>query len=127
MIKGKVTENLIPMVSIDVRNEAGSYQTLTFTVDTGFNGELTLPPAVIRRLGIPHEEQTLVILADGSQIRPIIYRGITLWHGRRRVTRIIELDDAPLLGMSMLSDSTLMIRARPDSDVLIVEANQETN
>lgn len=41
--------------------------------------------------------------------------------------RIIEPDDAPLLGMSMLIDSTLTIRARPDSDVLIAEANQETN
>jgi predicted aspartyl protease len=44
-------------------------------IDTGFNGFLSLPPAVTALLGLPLADNETVVLADGSQVSLAVYQG----------------------------------------------------
>ena len=112
------------MVTIDVENCIEGFQSLNFIVDTGFSDELAMPSDLIQRLVLPYADGTSVILADAREIQTNIYHGIVFWHGNNRAVRFIEVEGAPLLGMSLLSGSRLTVSARPGGIVLI-EGEQE--
>ena len=124
MIRGTVTAEAAPVVAIDVGNGRGGFQSLSFIVDTGFTGELSMPPDVIRRLALPYADQARVTLADARELWTRNYSGIALWHGRRREVRVIEMDGNPLLGMSLLWGSSLTVSTQPGGSVLIEEPEQ---
>ena len=121
MIRGIVTADLVPMVTIDVGNGSGDFESLNFAVDTGFDGDVTMPYDVIQRLALPYEGQAQVTLADEQQRQSNIYRGIVFWHGRQRNVMVIEMDGEPLLGMSLLQGSELTVSAQPGGPVRIEE------
>ena len=121
MIKGIVTPGPTPVVTIDVENGSGGFQSLDFIVDTGFSDELAMPSDLIQRLSLPYADRTPVILADAREIQTSIYHGIVFWHGNNRAVRVIEIEGDPLLGMSLLSGSRLTVSARPGGIVLIEE------
>ena len=121
MLRSIVTPEMAPLVTIDVENGSGGFQSLGFIVATGFSDELAMPSDLIQRLGLPCADQTSVILADAREIQTSIYHGIVFWHGNNRAVRVIEIEGAPLLGMSFLSSSRLTVNARPGGIVLIEE------
>jgi predicted aspartyl protease len=45
----------------------GQEQEIDTVIDTGFNGFLTLPPALVRQLNLPHLGQTRALLANGRE------------------------------------------------------------
>ena len=112
------------MVTIDVENGSGGFQSLDFIVATGFSDELAMPSDLIQRLGLLYADRTPVILADAREIQTSIYHGIVFWHRNNRAVRIIEIDGHPLLGMSLLSGSQLTVSARPGGIVLIEEEQE---
>ena len=124
MIRGIVTPGPAPVVTIDVGNGSGGFQSLDFIVDTGFSDELAMPSDLIQRLGLPYADGTSVILADAREIQTSIYHGIVFWHGNNRAVRFIEIEGAPLLGMSLLSGSRLTVSARSGGIVLIEEEQE---
>lgn len=124
MIRGIVTPGPAPVVTIDVGNGSGGFQSLDFIVATGFSDELAMPSDLIQRLGLPYADQTPVILADAREIQTRIYHGIVFLHGNNRAVRVIEIEGAPLLGMSLLSGSRLTVSARPGGIVLIEEEQE---
>jgi len=50
MIRGIVTPGPTPVVTIDVENGSGGFQSLDFIVDPGFSDELVIPSDLIQRL-----------------------------------------------------------------------------
>ena len=52
MIRGRVDFTLEAVAPVPVMARNGQFQTLEFVLDTGFDGSLTLPAAVIQRLGL---------------------------------------------------------------------------
>ena len=79
MITGVVNEDLEATVLLTLRGPNGQVRRVIAAVDSGFNGSLTLPPAVIVQLGIPWHRQSRAILADGSKSRIDIYEGVVVW------------------------------------------------
>jgi hypothetical protein len=71
MIPGVVNGNLEATVRLVVRGSGGQEQEIEAVIDTGFNGFLTLSPALGRQLGLPHIGQSRVLLANGSRCSPI--------------------------------------------------------
>ena len=59
MISGRVSPELDPLVTIEFGNGKGSFHTLEVVVDTGFSGELALPPELIQSLGLDYIDVTL--------------------------------------------------------------------
>ncbi len=91
-------------------------------VDTGFDGELTLPLGLIQRLGYPYAGFTRGTLADGSAVRFDYHEGRVLWHGgEERAVVVLAADGDPLVGMALLRGSRLTIDAVPGGLVRIEE------
>lgn len=53
MISGRVSANLEARITLEVRDAAGATHSIEAEIDTGFNGFLTLPPALVTSLGLP--------------------------------------------------------------------------
>ena len=119
---GTVSESLEARVSLAVRNEIGVSETVEFTIDTGFSGEIALPQYVIDRLNLTREDDDATItLADGTIRVLAIYTGWIEWHGQDRDVIVVTLGVEPLLGMSVISGSNLSVDATPGGPVTIAE------
>ena len=68
MIRGAVTRELDPVVTIEVGDGNGLYRSLEVVVDTGFTGELSLPYDEIQRLNLTRVDSIPVFLANGQRI-----------------------------------------------------------
>jgi clan AA aspartic protease len=88
-------------------------------VDTGFNGYLTLPPALIGVLGLPWLCRQQGQLADGSLLPFDVYVATVDWHGQPRAVEVEAADAQPLLGMALLQGSELRIQVMPGGAVTI--------
>ncbi len=121
MIRGHVNSQLEALVSLQIRGRDGRFQPVPVIVDTGFDGFLTLPPEVIRSLGLAFRERGDVILAGGIQEQWNTWTGQVLWHDKLRTIQVLEAEGTPLLGMSLLRDSRLTVEVRAGGDVLIEE------
>jgi clan AA aspartic protease len=66
-------------------------------VDTGFEGFLTLPPAVVTRLGLPYVAPIDANLADNSLIVANVHQGIVIWNGVERSRYISMLNHTNVL------------------------------
>ncbi len=121
MIRGRVDARREARVPLEIRAGDGQFQSIAGVVDTGFNGHLTLPLEVIRRLELEPRVPTNVTLATGVRTRLNTWSGQVRWHDRPRTIRILESPGIPLLGMELLQDSQLIVHVRVGGDVLIEE------
>jgi clan AA aspartic protease len=88
-------------------------------VDTGCNGWLTLPPALIAALGLPWQTAVHGILADGTEILCDVYEATVVWDRRQRQIPVVDADAAPLVGMALLEGSELNMQVRAGGKVTI--------
>ena len=123
LIRGRVTPELTPLVTIDAGNGEGDFQSVDVVVDTGFDGELGLSDGLIRRLGLTIERQVEVFLADGRRIEANAGYAVVSWQGRLREVVFLQIEGESLIGMSLLLDNRLTVSARPGGEVLIEEEN----
>jgi clan AA aspartic protease len=79
-------------------------------VDTGFNGDLSLPVAVAIPLGLELNGQVDVELADGSTRKELVFKGSVIWRDHEHHIDIFltELSDA-LIGSGLLHGQQLTI------------------
>ena len=90
-------------------------------LDTGFQGDLSLPSEIIRRLRLASAGELDVRLANGQEITLPSYEGRVLWHGRPRSIIVLESGDEALLGMNLLWRSRVTLDVRANGDVVIEE------
>jgi clan AA aspartic protease len=90
-------------------------------VDTGFAGALTLPPNVVKALGLPFVIRMNANLADDSSVMTPIYRATILWHGVEREIAVLAMGRRPLLGTALLEDSNLNIDFYEGGTVIVDE------
>ncbi len=107
MMTGSITSEREAVLSLSIRNSDGVEVTVQALVDTGYNGTLTLPQAIIDTLALPWHGARLVTLADGSTVELGIYRAHVLWHDEERAVQSLAADGGPLLGMALLYGSRL--------------------
>lgn len=119
MITGTVNADQQPIIGLSVFNTGGTKRDIEAMVDTGFNGWLTLPPAVIAALGLPWQRRGRAILADGNPLLFDIYEATVLWDGNMLTVPIDEADSLPLVGMSLMHGYELNIHAVVGGSVTI--------
>ncbi len=88
-------------------------------IDTGYNGFLTLPTAVVAKLGLAFGGISRATLADGSVVAFDVYDVMVIWDGIARYVSANAADSTPLVGMSLLDRHDLSIRVREGGHVLI--------
>jgi clan AA aspartic protease len=79
-------------------------------LDTGFTGDLTLPPSVIKRLKLPWDGYGRNILGDGSVSICDVFKATVLWDGRLERIFVEEAGTDPLIGMNLLSNFELKMQ-----------------
>ena len=119
MIEGVVNSAYEAVVTLTLRGPAGQTREIDAVVDTGFNGFLTLPPALVAELGLPFASIGQATLADGSEVAFDVYGVTVLWDGAARLVEADEADASPLLGMALLAAHSLYVEVADGGSVLI--------
>lgn len=121
MIHGIVTASREAVIRISVHGPNGQEQEIEAVLDTGFNGFLTLPPAIVAVLGLPLIGRGRAILANGSEDVFNVYEVTVLWDGQPRVVETDAADTDALVGMSMLYGCKVQVHAL-DGGAVTIEA-----
>ena len=119
MIRGEVRPNRRAVVAVELRAADGEFQSFNFILDTGFDGELSLPLQTLQGLDVAAEGDYRIELADGSHVVSHTWSAIVLWEGVPRDILVVESAGEPLLGMELLWQSRITLEARADGPVEI--------
>ncbi len=122
MIEGLVTVALEPVIALTVRGPSGETRDIEAIVDTGFGGFLTLPPWMIRELGLPFQSTGFSMLGDGSEITFPQYRVAVLWDGQLKDGLADAAETTPLVGMQLLEWHDLLVQVRGGGRVAVEAA-----
>ena len=119
MIRGEVRPNRRAMVAVELRAADGQFQSFDFILDTGFDGNLSLPASILRGLDAAPGIERIIELADGSRTTTYEWSAIVRWYGAARPIMIAASAGEPLLGMNLLWQSRITLETRAYGPVLI--------
>ena len=119
MIEGMVNSHIEAVVSVPLEAADGRFREAEFVIDTGFDGHMTLTPALALDLGLEANSLREIELADGSRTFIPSYYVSVIWDGNRKPVRAGALGDFPTIGMSLLEGYDLMIQVREGGRILI--------
>jgi clan AA aspartic protease len=119
MITGVVNAHLEATVRLTLHGSNGKTRRVNAVVDTGFDGYLSLPAALITHLGLAWDRRGRAILADGSESIFDIYLGSVVWDRRKRAIPIDEAGTTPLVGTALLGEHELKAVFRTRGKVTI--------
>ncbi len=119
MITGIVTVAREAVISLTVRGPNGQEQEIEAVIDTGFDGSLTLSPALLTALGLPWRRRGRALLADGNESVFDIYEATVIWDGTARRVSVDEVDVMPLVGMALLYGYELTMQIVEGGRVLL--------
>jgi clan AA aspartic protease len=119
MILGVVNIRREATIRLPVRDTTGREHEIEAILDTGFNGYLTLPPAIVNTLGLPWRTRSLVMLANGAEELCDIYAATVIWEGRLRDILVEEAETDPLVGMALLYGHDVRMQVVEGGNVVI--------
>ena len=90
---------------------------IEFILDTGFDGELSLPANILTQMQATFIKDETIMLADGSLSRRPVYRIEIEWDGQSRLTQVILLDNAPLMGIQLMDGKFLQAEMTDGGEV----------
>ncbi len=96
-------------MNVILRLPQGSDLEVECVVDTGFEGFLTLPPAMIRELDLSYVARIDANLADDSTIAAYAYLITIVWNGAEREIAVLRIGCRPLIGTALLEGCHLGI------------------
>jgi clan AA aspartic protease len=119
-MNGIVTAHYEPTLSLVILGPSGNQQSVRVLLDTGFSEYLTLPPALIAKLGLVWVSREQALMADGSVRTFDVYEAEVIWDGVPRQVEVEAVDDEPLLGMALLQNHEVKLQVVPGGVVDIV-------
>ncbi len=102
MITGQVNPALEATIPMQVIGAQGQSLEVTVVIDTGYNGGLSLPMAIVDALSLPQAASREVTLGDASRKVFAFYNAEVLWDGQRHKVRVLCVEGDPLLGTALL-------------------------
>ena len=126
MIRGKVimgVEATIPVVLVD---DHGVPWEIDAVIDTGFNSTMTLPHEAIEAIGLRSLRRETARLADSQIVETDVFEGRLLWNGEQVLVEISELEQIPLVGMSLLQNQRLVMDIIDGGDVTVTPISSAT-
>ena len=119
MIEGVVNAHYEAVVRLPLLDSSGQTRDIDAVIDTGFNGFLTLPSALVAELGLTRLGQKSLVLANGSRDVFDTYGVTVLWDGQSRFVDADEADAVPLVGMALLDSHSLYVEVEDRGRVII--------
>jgi clan AA aspartic protease len=111
MITGEVNADREATIRLNLLNSNGATEEILAVIDTGFSGDLTLPPDKIAHLGYSFLMRSDVILGNGTVETVDVFRGRIEWDGKPIAVEIDAADTEPLIGMGLVYGYELNIEA----------------
>lgn len=106
-LQGTVTATREPVIVLQTFPKK---RKISLIIDTGFSGELCLPPRTIHAMGFERVGREPFVLADGRIVRADVYKGQIQWFNHNRSVEVIALDNPRgLLGTQLLQGCTLTV------------------
>jgi len=102
MMTGVVNASGEAMLRVGVGDLATQRIVVDAVIDTGYTGNLTLPPSTITALNLPWRGSEEGVLGDGSTQMFDVYSATIIWDGEFRTIKVNESDTDPLLGVGLL-------------------------
>lgn len=121
MITGIVNGDREGVIRLRVRGANGQEREVEGVIDTGFNGFLTLPPALIAALGCPRIGFGRTLMANGKEELFDMYETTVFWDGQPRTVETDGADTDALVGMSLIYGYELRMQGK-DSGRVTIEA-----
>ncbi|TRV47482.1 MAG: clan AA aspartic protease [Microcystis panniformis Mp_MB_F_20051200_S9] len=110
MMMGSVNSRREAVIQFVVLGENHQRQAIKAVIDTGYTGFLTLPSAIISKLGLTWYMQEEGILGDGSLSMFNVFEATVIWDGQIKSIEINESETDPLVGMGLLEGYELNIQ-----------------
>ena len=109
MTRGFFTPEGEPAVRLRVQRGEGDGRQIEAVIDTGFNGDLTLPPDLIAALALPEATEEEVVLGDGT-IRVVqLYVASVVFAEQTRRVFMGKAPTTPLVGTDLLQGFSLRV------------------
>lgn len=102
MITGLVNMDWEATIPLQIFGPNGQAAVITFIIDTGYNGALSLPRALTATLGLTALAPRNVTLGDDSRKTLDFFEADIEWEGQRRTYAALCVEGAPLLGTRLL-------------------------
>ncbi len=119
MMMGNVNSRREAIIQLAVLGENNQRQSIKAVIDTGYTGFLTLPSAIIDKLGLTWFMQEEGTLGDGSMCMFNVFEASIIWDGQVRPIEINESEADPLIGMGLLEGYELNIQGLAGGEVTI--------
>lgn len=119
MISGAVNTDLEATIRLRLQGPSGNEREIDATIDTGFNGFLTLPPDLVRELSLRRIARGRAIVANGGEEIFDICSVVVFWDEDLRKVETTCLNNAPLVGMGLLYGHDLLIHVEEGGGVFI--------
>ena len=119
MIEGVVNADYEAVVALPLRGPAGQGREIDAVIDTGYNGFLPLPPAMVRELGLVFLTRGRVVLTNCSEDVFEVYGVTVLWDRQPRYVEADAADTTPLAGMLLLDSLSLYVEVGEGGRVVI--------
>ena len=110
MMMESVNSRREAIIQFVVLGENHQRQAIKAVIDTGYTGFLTLPSAIISKLGLTWYMQEEGILGDGSLCMFNVFEATVIWDGQIKSIEINESETDPLVGMGLLEGYELNIQ-----------------
>ncbi len=124
MLIGQITAENQAVVSVEVYGSDEQRVRIDATIDTGYNGFLTLPKALIDELDLPSAGPARAALGDGNEVRMEIFLAVVQWQKEPKDVLVLAAEGGVLLGMAMLLGCRLILDVEADGVVAIESLKQ---
>lgn len=121
MINGYIRDGREALIRISIQNGKGEFVAIDAVIDTGFNGSLTLPAAIITSLELRWRGKGTALMANGAIDQCDIYAANVLWDGAGRNILVEAADTDPLIGTAMMSGHELRVQFLSGGEVRLRE------
>ena len=119
MIHGRVTANREVIIELKVVSSTQQNEIVDAVIDTGFNGYLTLPADLVKRLRLQPAGNRRATLGDGTSVVLKVYLTKVIWHSHEREVLVLQAEGGPLIGMSLLFGNRVTLTVVSGGEVTI--------
>ena len=119
MINGRVNWLLEATIYIEIEDASGILYGFQCILDTGFDGENSLPSGAIRLLGLVSSGHRPTILGNDEIVDMETFYATVSWLGSQMNVSALQADGEPAIGMGLLENSTLSVQVWEGGNVQI--------
>ena len=116
---GQVNKNREAILKLVIIGDENCKIAIDAVIDTGFNGDLILPPEAISELGLKLQGYQKAVLGDGTTSQFQVYAATVILDGSRRLVEVNAATSGVLIGMGLLEGYKLEVNTIPNGIVTI--------